>query len=131
MDGPGKAEVIHNSMEEISDPSKAIISQTNTRQSDRLKKQGLGNMKIANKAEALLEKKNVEGNYIPFKNSFAVLSNNELIIRAGKLEVETQNLTFEKIVLLKDLEKARASLNEKKEKMEAGCVHSEETSLPL
>jgi hypothetical protein len=32
---------------------------------------------------------------------------------------------------LKDLEKARASLNEKKEIMEAGCVHSEETSLPL
>jgi hypothetical protein len=47
-------------MEEISDPSEAITSQANTRQSDRLKKQGLGNMKIANKAEALLEKKNVK-----------------------------------------------------------------------
>lgn len=88
VDSPGDVEVINNNiMEGSSEQVDAIDSQGQapTRQNTEIKNQGLGNVKIADKAAALIKKKNLEGKHISSKNSFAVLSNNELIISAGKL----------------------------------------------
>jgi hypothetical protein len=68
-----------------------------TRQSQRIKDQNLEGIKIADKASLVAQKKNLEGNHIKLKNSFAVLSNNELVIRAGKMGVETNRIDMEKM----------------------------------
>jgi hypothetical protein len=81
-----------------------------TRQSQRIKEQGLEGVKMADKAALVAQKKNLEGNHLKLKNSFAVLSNNELIVRAGKMGVETSRIDMEKIELIKDLENARANM---------------------
>jgi hypothetical protein len=41
-------------------------------------------MKIVDKAALMGQKKNLEGNILTFKNSFAVVSNNELMHRSKK-----------------------------------------------
>jgi len=80
---------------------------------NRVRNQGNNNIKITEKAEVLLAKKNLEGNSFSSQNSFAVLDNNDIIIKAGKLGIDSQNLSYEKIDLLRELEKARAGLKEK------------------
>ena len=83
------------------------------KQSERLRNQGNNNIKITEKAEVLLAKKNLEGNSFSSQNSLAVLDNNDIIIKASKLGIDSQNLSYEKIDLLRELEKARAGLKEK------------------
>jgi hypothetical protein len=76
------------------------------RHSKRIKEQELGDMISTDKAEAL-KKKNLEGTKLNFKNSFAVLDNNEFLVRSSKMGVNTNGLDLECFNILKDLEKAR------------------------
>jgi hypothetical protein len=50
-------------------------------------------VKMMEKATLLAQKKNFEGNTIMSKNSFAVLSNDELVIRSKKWELMFLMLT--------------------------------------
>ena len=101
------------------------------KQSDRLKTQGQDNRTIAEKAEDLLSKKNLEGNLLSSKNSFAVLENSDILIKAGKLGLDSESLNYEKIDVLKELERARAGLIEKKGKGTEVMGIEDETSLPF
>lgn len=58
-----------------------------TRQSQRVKDQGLQGIKIAYKAMLAAQKKNLQGNQTKTLNSFAVLNNNELVIKSKKWEL--------------------------------------------
>jgi hypothetical protein len=102
-----------------------------TRQSQRIKDQGLEGIKIADKASLVAQKKNLEGNHIKLKNSFAVLSNNELVVRAGKMGVETSRIDMEKIELIKDLETARANLENRMENIHESSEKENMMPLPL
>jgi hypothetical protein len=84
-----------------------------TRQSQRIKEQGLGGVNITEKAVFAAQKKNLEGNHLNLKNSFAVLSNNELVTRSRKMGVNVGEVDLEKFDILKDLERARANLKER------------------
>ena len=110
----------NSTQETVERPSQEPLSQEShtlgetvpsQKQSDRLQQQGNFNKTIAEKAEAILAMKNLEGNSLSSKNSFAILENNDIIIKAGKLGIDSQNLTYEKIEILKDLERARAGLS--------------------
>jgi hypothetical protein len=102
-----------------------------TRQSQRIKEQGLEGIKIADKAALVAQKKNLEGNHLKLKNSFAVLSNNELIVRAGKMGVETSRIDMEKIELIKDLEAARANMENRMEDTHESAEIENIVPLPL
>ena len=71
-------------------------------------------MKIDEKEERATMKKNLEGNFLTSKNSFSVLSNYELICRAGKMGVETTSVDPIVFDIMKDLELARNALETKK-----------------
>jgi hypothetical protein len=58
----------------------------------------------------LAKKKNLEGNNIHLKNSFAVLDNLMLINKFGKMGGDISNAKLEHFDLLKDLEVARNDL---------------------
>ena len=100
------------------------------KQSERLRNQGNNNIKITKKAEVLLAKKNLEGNSFSSQNSLAVLDNNDIIIKAGKLGIDSHNLSYEKIDMLRELEKARAGLLEKKKESVEILEADNRTSLP-
>jgi hypothetical protein len=102
-----------------------------TRQSQRIKEQGLEGVKMADKAALVAQKKNLEGNHLKLKNSFAVLSNNELIVRAGKMGVETSRIDMEKIELIKDLETARANMENRMEDTHESSEIENMIPLPL
>jgi len=87
-------------------------------------------MKIADRAEALMKKKNLEGNPLTSKNSFAVLNNSDLMSKASKFGIDTNNLDFAKIDLMKDLERARTSLATKLDNSQMEYINND-TSLPL
>lgn len=70
-------------------------------------------MKIAEKAQLAVAKKNIEGNHQNPKNSFAVLNNADLVVRSSKMGVDVSNVDMEQFDVLKDLEKARAKLIER------------------
>jgi hypothetical protein len=99
--------------EETAGDAEMIQDERTTRQSQRIKEQGCGGIKIAEKAAMAVKKKNLEGNLSKHQNSFAVLSNNEIIDRARKMGVRIENNIPEKCDLLRELEKARANLCEK------------------
>jgi hypothetical protein len=101
------------------------------RQSEKLKQQGLTHVKAAEKAEALTMDKNLEGNNISSKNSFALLSNNELMIRPHLMGVEVYNSHLETFDVLKDLEKARSNLLGKKDNNNLVDDKNKESSSPL
>ena len=64
----------------------------------------------------MASKRNLEGNNIPAsKNSFDVLSNNELISRANKIGVEIPNDDFVVVDIIRELECARKELEDKRE----------------
>jgi hypothetical protein len=90
-------------------------NQGRKRQSQRIKEQGWDGVKMLDKATWATQKKNLEGNQLNLKNSFAVLDNNELVIRSKKMGIDITNLDLEKFDVLKDLEKARACLKDKVE----------------
>jgi hypothetical protein len=101
------------------------------RQSQRIKDQGWDGVKMLDKATWATQKKNLEGNQLNFKNSFAVLDNNELVIRSKKMGIDITNLDLEKFDVLKDLEKARACLKDKAETLNVSEVNENNHPLPV
>jgi hypothetical protein len=83
------------------------------RQSKRLRDSGISQIKMGGQAQ---DKKpmdsDVEGIDSMHQNSFAVLSNPQIISLANKMGIHSDSITFEKIDLLKDLENTRMKLNE-------------------
>ena len=73
---------------------------------------------------------NLEGNSLSSNNSFAVLENIDITIKAVKLGIDSQSLTYERIDMLKELEKARAGLIEKKDVNNDSINSLGMTSLP-
>ncbi|XP_073367698.1 uncharacterized protein [Aegilops tauschii subsp. strangulata] len=72
--------------------------------------------KIEDKAKKLASKKNLEGNNThASKNSFDVLSDNELISRANKIGADIPNDNFAVIDIIRELECARKELEDKRE----------------
>jgi hypothetical protein len=81
------------------------------RQSKRGKDQEQrSNGKEGNSAERITQDK-VEGNMSITKNSFAVLDSSKLIDIAGNMGIDRGVLSFDNIDMLRDLEIARAALN--------------------
>jgi len=107
------------------------MKQNFMRQSERLKKQGLGDIKIADKAEAAMIKKNLEGTKLNSKNSFSVLSNLDLMLRSNKMGVDTKELALEQFDIIKDLEHVRMCLENKDRNDEAVTEVNLEENLPL
>jgi hypothetical protein len=101
------------------------------RQSQRIKEQGWDGVKMLDKATWATQKKNLEGNQLNLKNSFAVLDNNELVIRSKKMGIDITNLDLEKFDVLKDLEKARACLKDKVENLNESENNENNNSLPV
>ena len=65
-------------------------------------------------AELLSKKRNLEGTSDPSNNnSFGILSNKEIMLRASKMGVDFPSNNFEQIDLLRELEKARDQLADK------------------
>jgi len=101
------------------------------RQSRRIKEQGLGHLKMADKAEALQANKNLEGNSLKFKNSFAVLENDVLLDRTNKMSINSKKIDLEFFDIMNDLELARANLIERaKEDKQDKTNASSDTELP-
>ncbi|KAG2575744.1 hypothetical protein PVAP13_7KG373201 [Panicum virgatum] len=75
------------------------MKQNYMRQSERLKKQGPGDIKIADKAETAMIKKNLEGTKL----------NLDLMLRSNKMDVDTKELALEQFDIIKDLEHVRMS----------------------
>jgi hypothetical protein len=95
-----------------------IAEGTKIRKSDRILKQGLGGIKIADKAEIAIKKKNLEGNTITLKNSFAALDSLVLASKFSKMGGSTKTSNLEKFDLLKDLEIANHNLKERARSLE-------------
>ena len=88
-----------------------IIKENNTRQSERIKNQSQGGSKSTGKAADVIKKGSVEGNFALSENSFAVFNNDDLMLKAQKMGIKTDNLSLQQFDILKDLELARAGLN--------------------
>jgi hypothetical protein len=69
---------------------------------------------VMERATAATRKRNLEGNSAPSSsNSFGVFSNSEIMSRASMMGIDVPSDNFENIDLLRELEKARANLNQK------------------
>jgi hypothetical protein len=69
---------------------------------------------VREKAENLTRKRNLEGNETSTDtNSFASLSNNEIVVRASKMGVRIPDNNFSSIDLLRELECARENIENK------------------
>lgn len=101
------------------------------RQSERIKEQGLGGIKIVDKASMVARKKNLEGNNLNLKNSFAVLDSLTLVNKFSKMGGNSDNINLEHFDLLKDLELARNDLKEKVESLNRGKEEVDKENLPL
>jgi hypothetical protein len=99
--------------EDVAGDDELIQEEKITRQSQRIKEQGMGAIKIAEKAALAVKKKNLEGNYSNPQNSFAVLSNDEITDRSRKMGVRIEDNIPEKCDMLRELEKARVNMSEK------------------
>jgi hypothetical protein len=88
------------------------------RQSERIKSQDMGGMKIADKADMAAKKRNLEGNTFIHKNSFAVLDTLTLIHKSSKMGGNSTTINLEHIDLLKDLEMARNNIKERVENLD-------------
>jgi hypothetical protein len=75
------------------------------------------NMDIMEKVSEAARKRDLEGmsthSSLPVQNSFAVLSNDELVLRAQKLGVHIPDNNFSSVDMLRDLENARSELANK------------------
>ena len=63
--------------------------------------------KVQDKATAISKKRNLEGNE-PTHNSFKVLSNHEMMLRATKMGVLIPDNNFSSIAILRELERVRS-----------------------
>jgi hypothetical protein len=100
-------------------------------QSQRVKEQGPGAINIAEKATLAAQKRNLEGNYLNLKNSFAVLSNTDLMSRSKKMGVKIGEGDLQKFDILKELEVVRDNLNRKLSNIEDKEKEDSEEMLPL
>jgi hypothetical protein len=107
------------------------IDQGQKRQSQRIKEEGWEGVKVLDKATWAMQKKNLEGNHLNLKNSFAALDNDELVIRSKKMGIDTTNLDLENFDVLKDLEKARACLKDRVENLGDSDDKENNNSLPI
>jgi hypothetical protein len=83
------------------------------RQSKRIRDNGAFQQKMGDQAPSkILQDMKPEGTLTVHQNSFAVLSNPQIIDLASKMGVHSESISFEKIDLLKDLENTRMKLNE-------------------
>lgn len=125
----GKTLVVEEAAE-MEDKSQEEV--LNRRQSQRLKNQGAGDIKIADKAGVLKERKNLLGTtHHSSQNSFAVLSNDSLITISNLMGVNTPALYIDHFDVLRELEKARSNLEERN--IEGSSLESniEDEALPL
>jgi hypothetical protein len=76
-------------------------------------------------------KKNLEGNNLNLKNSFAVLDSLTLVNKFSKMGGNSDNINLEHFDLLKDLELARNDLKEKVESLNRGKEEVDKENLPL
>jgi hypothetical protein len=108
-----------------------VSEQKEVRQSQRIKEQGLGAVNIAEKATLAAQRKNLEGKHLNLKNSFAVLNNNELMIRSRKMGVKVGVEDLAKFDILKDLESARSNLLDRNSNEMVVGAHETEDIIPL
>jgi hypothetical protein len=85
-----------------------------TRFSSRIQEEA--NMDMRDKATNISKKRNLEGNHDTApnplaNNSFAVLSNNQIIVKANLMGVKIPNNDYSHVNLLRELEAARSSLS--------------------
>jgi hypothetical protein len=100
------------------------------RQSERIRNQGLGGARIADKASMMAKKKSLEGNNIQLKNSFAVLDNVLLINKFGKMGGDISNAKLENFDLLKDLKIARKDLRDRAQTLSEEKTEGKDDKLP-
>jgi hypothetical protein len=91
----------------------------------------MGGMKIADKADMAAGKKNLEGNNLSHKNSFAVLDNLILVDKFNKMGGNSKSINLENFDILKDLEMARNNMKERLENLNKEAVEAETENLPL
>jgi hypothetical protein len=108
-----------------------IFEGLKVRKSERIMKQGLGGIKIADKADIAIKKKNLEGNKINLKNSFAVLDSLVLSSKFSKMGGSTKTSNLENFYLLKELEIARHNLNERAQNLDGRPDKVSVENLPL
>jgi hypothetical protein len=101
------------------------------RQSERIKRQEKGGMKIADKADLAARKKNLEGNDLNHKNSFAVLDNLTLVDKFSKMGGNSKSVILENFDIIKDLEMARNNMKERLENLNKEDAEIENEILPL
>lgn len=101
--------------------------QQQTRRSSRFVGQ---HMTIAEKAEELTRKRNLEGTNLYSKNSFAVLSDEEIIDKTSKMGVNWDVNDMEVINVIKDLEIARHTLEKKRDEKSNVTDENEEVVSP-
>ncbi|TVU24383.1 hypothetical protein EJB05_26816, partial [Eragrostis curvula] len=122
---PGKNE--DEQKEKRKPRQKMVIDQDKIRKSDRLRNQA---GTIAAKAEELTKKKNLEGTNLNSSNSFAVLSNTELLNKSACMGIKINVNDMEKIDIIKDMEIARHALENKKDQPEVVPVEETESAAP-
>jgi hypothetical protein len=100
------------------------------RQSKRIRDNGAFQQKMGDQAPSkTLQDMEPEGTLTVHQNSFAVLSNPQIIDLATKMGIHSESKSLEKINLLKDLENARMRLNEQSSADQN--INLEEVNLPL
>uniref|UniRef100_K3ZCJ0 CCHC-type domain-containing protein n=1 Tax=Setaria italica TaxID=4555 RepID=K3ZCJ0_SETIT len=111
----GKSTLVEKEMSKAEATDELIVADSlgQLRQSDQIKKQGVRGIKIADKAELATKKKNLDVNHLSSQKSFAVLYNNELMLRSSKMGVNINSIDLEQFDVLKDMERDRANLNER------------------
>jgi hypothetical protein len=93
---------------------------------------------VVEQAAALSQKRNLEGtsSSLPSFNSFDVLSNNEIMERAALMGIDIPSDNFEKIDVVRELEKARCNLSNKNDNISSSSFvvhhdHGRQTPLSL
>jgi hypothetical protein len=76
-------------------------------------------------------KKNLEGNNLNLKTSFAVLDSLTLVNKFSKMGGNSNNVNLEHFDHLKDLELARNDLKEKAESLNRGKEEVDKENIPL
>jgi hypothetical protein len=129
--GEGDDGVTGQTKEQVKGREEIISEGTKVRKSERILKQGLGGIKIADKADIAIKKKNLEGNKINLKNSFAALDSLVLASKFSKMGGSTKTSNLENFDLLKELEIARHNLKERARSLEREPDKVSVEDLPL
>jgi hypothetical protein len=117
--------------EQVEGRDEVICEGLRVGKSERIMKQGLGGIKIADKAEIAIKKKNLEGNKINHKNSFAVLDSLVLSSKFSMMGGSTITSNLDNFDLLKELEIARHNMNERAQNLDGSPDKVSVENLPL